>query len=77
LLAFLLVSANQTFATNFDIPNEGIEQTARRAMQLKRGRASHMLGQIPSIAMFAIRRSGPGDVARVIEIWRKRCRRNP
>jgi hypothetical protein len=30
LLAFLLVSRNQTFPANFDIPNEGIEQIARK-----------------------------------------------
>ena len=30
LLAFLLASVNQTFGANFDIPNEGIEQMARK-----------------------------------------------
>jgi hypothetical protein len=30
LLAFLLVSEEQTFTANFAIPNEGIEQMARK-----------------------------------------------
>jgi hypothetical protein len=30
LLAFLLVSSEQTFTANFAIPNEGIEQMARK-----------------------------------------------
>jgi hypothetical protein len=30
LLAFLLVSREQTFTANFAIPNEGIEQMARK-----------------------------------------------
>jgi len=32
LLAFLLVSGEQTLPATFDIPNEGIEQMARKTM---------------------------------------------